>query len=70
MASERILGTRILIVGVGGLGVPAVWALVRDGAREVTLVDPDPVYSGLRVYSSSGVLDRKSRAVGPDDLSV
>lgn len=43
MASERILGTRILIVGVGGLGVPALWALVRDGAREVTLVDPDPV---------------------------
>jgi molybdopterin-synthase adenylyltransferase len=33
----------ILIVGVGGLGVPAAWALARDGARRLTLVDPDPV---------------------------
>ncbi len=38
MASERIL-----IVGVGGLGVPAAWALARAGARELTLVDPDPI---------------------------
>lgn len=34
---------RILIVGVGGLGVPAAWALARGGARRLTLVDPDPV---------------------------
>lgn len=34
---------RILIVGVGGLGVPALWALARAGARRLTLVDPDPV---------------------------
>ena len=34
---------RILIVGVGGLGVPAIWALARDGARELTLVDPESV---------------------------
>jgi molybdopterin/thiamine biosynthesis adenylyltransferase len=34
---------RILIVGVGGLGVPAAWALARDGARRITLVDPEPV---------------------------
>ena len=34
---------RILIVGVGGLGVPAAWALARDGARHLTLIDPDPV---------------------------
>jgi molybdopterin-synthase adenylyltransferase len=33
----------ILIVGVGGLGVPALWALARAGARRLTLVDPDPV---------------------------
>jgi molybdopterin-synthase adenylyltransferase len=34
---------RILIVGVGGLGVPALWALARAGARRLTLIDPDPV---------------------------
>jgi molybdopterin-synthase adenylyltransferase len=34
---------RTLIVGVGGLGVPALWALAREGARRLTLVDPDPV---------------------------
>ena len=33
----------ILIVGVGGLGVPAAWALARDGARRLTIVDPDPI---------------------------
>jgi molybdopterin/thiamine biosynthesis adenylyltransferase len=32
-----------LIVGVGGLGVPALWALARDGARDLTLVDPESV---------------------------
>jgi molybdopterin-synthase adenylyltransferase len=34
---------RILIVGAGGLGVPAAWTLARAGARRLTLVDPDPV---------------------------
>ena len=38
MATERIL-----IVGVGGLGVPALWTLARAGARQLSLVDPDPV---------------------------
>ena len=32
-----------MIVGVGGLGVPAAWALARDGARRITLVDPEAV---------------------------
>ncbi|HVA83699.1 MAG TPA: HesA/MoeB/ThiF family protein [Candidatus Binataceae bacterium] len=33
----------ILIVGMGGLGVPAACALARGGARRIGLVDPDPV---------------------------
>ncbi|WP_370655557.1 ThiF family adenylyltransferase [Candidatus Binatus sp.] len=33
----------ILIVGIGGLGVPAACTLARDGARRLTLVDPDPI---------------------------
>ena len=40
---EDVPTDRILIVGVGGLGVPALWSLARAGARRVTLVDPDPV---------------------------
>ncbi len=32
-----------MIVGVGGLGVPAAFALARRGACALTLIDPDPV---------------------------
>jgi adenylyltransferase/sulfurtransferase len=34
---------RVLIVGAGGLGVPAATALARSRACEIVLVDPDPV---------------------------
>jgi len=34
---------RILIVGIGGLGVPAAWTLARAGIGHLTLIDPDPV---------------------------
>src|SRR5260370_23835475 len=40
---EDVATDRILIVGVGGLGVRALWSLARAGARRLTLVDPDPV---------------------------
>jgi molybdopterin-synthase adenylyltransferase len=32
-----------LIVGMGGLGVPAAMALAHGGARRLGLVDPDPI---------------------------
>jgi molybdopterin-synthase adenylyltransferase len=41
--ATEVATDRILIVGMGGLGVPASWALARAGARRLTLVDPDPV---------------------------
>jgi len=36
-------GERILIVGAGGLGVPAAVALARAGIRNFAVMDPDPV---------------------------
>jgi molybdopterin/thiamine biosynthesis adenylyltransferase len=42
-SATKVATDRILIVGVGGLGVPALWTLARAGARRLTLVDPDPV---------------------------
>ena len=43
-ARETELGRQsILIVGMGGLGVPAACALARGGADRLGLVDPDPV---------------------------
>lgn len=37
------LDGNILIIGVGGLGVPAALALARAGRYRLTLIDPDPV---------------------------
>src|SRR5271163_2059375 len=34
---------RVLIVGMGGLGVPAAMALVRGGVTELALIDSEPV---------------------------
>lgn len=42
-SATEVATERILIVGLGGLGVPAVWALARAGARRLTIVDPELV---------------------------
>jgi molybdopterin/thiamine biosynthesis adenylyltransferase len=42
-SATEVATERILIVGLGGLGVPALWTLARAGAQRLTLVDPDPV---------------------------
>ena len=36
-------GGSCLIIGMGGLGVPAAVALARGGARRIGIVDPDPI---------------------------
>lgn len=41
--AHNLVKKKVLIVGMGGLGVPAVCALGRGGAKRVGLVDPDPV---------------------------
>jgi molybdopterin/thiamine biosynthesis adenylyltransferase len=40
---NQVIDGRVLIVGAGGLGVPAALSLARMGLATVGLIDPDPV---------------------------
>ena len=40
---RRIIATRFLVIGAGGLGSPALMYLAAAGASHITIVDPDEV---------------------------
>lgn len=40
---ERIRQAKVLVVGAGGLGTPAIEYLARSGVGDITIVDPDDV---------------------------
>jgi len=42
-ATLRLMHTRVIVFGVGGVGSWCVEALVRSGVRRITIVDPDCV---------------------------
>jgi molybdopterin-synthase adenylyltransferase len=56
--SDHPASQSVLIVGLGGLGVPAATAVVRAGVRRVGLIDPEPVeLSNLHRQVIYGVSD-------------
>lgn len=64
----------ILIVGVGGLGVPAALAIARRGVRCLGLIDPDPVeISNLHrqvIYTTRDVGESKVEAAARHLLEI
>ena len=42
-AQQRLKGAKVAVVGVGGLGSPAITYLTLAGVGQITIIDPDPV---------------------------
>src|SRR5215831_9895968 len=63
-AANQAATRGILVVGVGGLGVPAALAAVRAGVLRLGIIDPDPVeLSNLHRQVIYGVADIGSSKV-------
>ena len=43
IGQKKLLNSRVLIIGVGGLGTPAINYLARAGVEHFGIVDPDKV---------------------------
>ena len=43
VGQKKILNSKILIIGVGGLGCPVVDNLTRSGVKNITIADHDKV---------------------------
>ena len=68
-AQQRVLSTRVLLVGCGGLGTWIAQLLARAGVGHLTLADPDRVdRSNLhrQLFSSAAVGQFKSQALAQD----
>lgn len=63
---RKLLASRVLLFGVGGIGSPAAMYLVSSGIGSLTLVDPDRVdASNLQrqiIYCSDNIGDEKVEA--------
>ncbi|NCW79691.1 MAG: HesA/MoeB/ThiF family protein, partial [Pelagibacteraceae bacterium] len=43
IGQKKLLNSRVLIIGIGGLGTPALNYLARAGVEHFGIVDPDRV---------------------------
>ena len=43
VGQKKILNSKILVVGAGGLGCPVIDILTRSGAKNITIADNDKV---------------------------
>ena len=63
---ERLAGSRVCVIGLGGVGSWAVEALARSGVGSLTLIDPDEVC----ISNTNRQLNALSDTVGRPKASV